>query len=278
MISFSFSLNLIYKTRQFPATLSQAFARSNMYTDIYLIDKKMKAIREKSPLSNSVLKLFAILSMLVDHTGATIVSHLRYSSSFSPEVQQFMSKAYLPMRKFGRLAFPIFCFFIVEGYFRTHDVKKYAGRLFLFALISEFPFDYALHHGQALMHKQNVYWTLLIGLLVIWCIDHYFRGMIVPSLIVLCFGMAFAWLLKTDYSYHGVFLIEVLYITRFSSFYQNACGAAYVMWYEGIPTPLSFLLTFFYNGKKGWPLKHFFYWFYPAHLMLLGMLTWVVLK
>ncbi len=250
-----------------------------MYTDIYLIDRKMKEIRAKSPLSNGVLKLIAILSMLVDHTGATIVSHLRYSTRFSPEVARFMTQIYRPMRRFGRLAFPIFCFFIVEGFFRTRNVKKYAGRLFLFALISEFPFDFALHNGQPLMAKQNVYFTLLIGLLVIWCINDCFKGMIIPSLMVMIFGMMFAWMLQTDYSYHGVFLIEVLYITRFSSFYQNACGAAYVFWYEGIPTPLSFLLTFFYNGKKGPSFgRYFFYIFYPAHLLLLGLLTWVVLK
>ena len=250
-----------------------------MYTSIYRLDRKMKSIREKSPLSTFVLKLIAIISMLVDHTGATLVSHLRYSPRVSPEIQVLMGNLYMPMRRFGRLAFPIFCFFIVEGFFRTRNVKKYAGRLFLFALLSEYPFDFALHHSQPFMHKQNVYFTLLIGLLVIWCVHEYLKGMIIPSLIVMAFGMAFAWFLRTDYSYHGVFLIELLYITRFSSFYQNACGAAYVYWYEGFPTPLSFLLTFFYSGKKG-PKggRYFFYLFYPMHLLLLGILTWIILK
>lgn len=250
-----------------------------MYTSTYLLDRKMKELRERSPLSGSVLKLFAVLSMLVDHTGATLVSHLRHTLYFegSAQAAAFLSQLYLLMRRFGRLAFPIFCFFIVEGYFRTHDVKKYAGRLFLFALISEFPFDFALHHNQPLMHKQNVYFTLLIGLLVIWAVNRWFNGMITASLITLVFGMLLAALLRTDYSYHGVFLIELLYLTRFSSLYQNACGAAYVWWYEGFPTPLSFLLTFFYSGKRGPVIGRFFYWFYPLHLLILGVITWVML-
>ena len=249
--------------------------------NLFMLDmqKRIFALRQKSPLTTYMLKLFAVVSMLVDHTGAVLVSQLRRMPSVTadPALAASLARLYRLMRRFGRLAFPIFCFFIVEGYFRTRNVKKYIMRLLLFAFISEFPFDYALHHGQPLMHKQNVYFTLVIGLIVIWAVHDVFKGMIAVDLVLMISAMFLAKFLKTDYNYHGVFLIELLYVTRFSSFYQNACGAAYMYFYEGWPTPLSFLLTYFYNGKKGRSASRFFYWFYPVHLLLLGLITYVIL-
>lgn len=53
----------------------------------------------------------------------------------------------------------------VEGYFHTHDLKKYTLRLLLFALLSEVPFD--LMYGGTWFYPvhQNVIWTLLLGIL-----------------------------------------------------------------------------------------------------------------
>ena len=240
----------------------------------------MEEFIKKYGLNAAVLKWIAIISMLVDHTAAVFVRHGLPALSWfgqNEERIRFLNKLYYCMRRFGRLAFPIFCFFIVEGYLHTRNVQKYIGRLFLFAIISEFPFDYALHNGQPLMTKQNVYFTLLIGLLVIWAVNDIFRGMLPVQLIVMISALPAAWLLRTDYSYHGVFLIEMLYITRFDRLVQNACGAAYIWLYEGLPTPASFLLTFLYNGKRGRQHKYFFYWFYPLHLLVLGLTTYVFL-
>ena len=250
-----------------------------MNTLYFTVSEKIEYIRQHSPLTTSFLKVFAMISMLVDHTGATVISHMRYSSWIAnyPWLAAHIMQIYKFTRRFGRLAFPIYCFFIVEGYFRTRDVKKYLTRLLVLAVISEFPFDYALHHGQPLMTKQNVYWTMVIGLLVIWAINDWFRGMTAVQLIIMINGMLLAKFLRTDYQYHGVFLIELLYITRFSRAIQSLCGGAYLEWYEGFPTPLSMLLTFFYNKKKGRPMKLLFYFFYPVHLMVLGIITWVIM-
>jgi len=65
----------------------------------------------------------------------------------------------------GRLAFPIFAFLAVEGYFHTRSFKRYALRMLLFAVLSEVPFD--LMYGGTVFYPvhQNVIWTLLLGLL-----------------------------------------------------------------------------------------------------------------
>lgn len=72
------------------------------------------------------------------------------------------------IRKIGRPAFPVFCFFIVEGFCHTRNVKNYAVRLGIFALISEVPFDLAIFGTPFHWGHQNVFFTLFLGLLLIW--------------------------------------------------------------------------------------------------------------
>ena len=233
--------------------------------------------RERFGVPASVLKILAVISMLIDHTGATVLRVLpRYSVVSSvPELSRLISRMYYYSRRFGRLAFPIYCFLLVEGFLHTRDVRKYAARLFIFALISEFPFDFALHHAQPFMEKQNVYFTLLIGLLVLWGVRE-LSGCIPGQLALMCMGMFLAKAMNTDYRFYGVFLIEALYILRFSRLLQCLGGGAY-MQYEKMPTPLAFIPVFLYNGKRGRQMKYFYYWFYPAHLLILGLITYYLL-
>lgn len=74
------------------------------------------------------MKLLAVCSMLVDHTAIFLYPH-------------FIAKEpYVWLRGAGRLAFPIFAFLIVNGYQKTHDVKRYLTRLVAFAAISQIPY------------------------------------------------------------------------------------------------------------------------------------------
>ncbi len=235
------------------------------------------AFREKYGLSNAVLKTFAVISMLVDHSAATVVRRIAsQANTTDPDLYRKLNRLYFYMRRFGRLAFPIFCFFIVEGFFRTRNVRKYAIRMFVFALLSEFPFDYALHHSQPFTAKQNVYFTLLIGLLVMWGVT-LMKGMLAPQAMIMALGMVTAYYLRTDYSYHGIFLIELLFVLRSLPVLQAFAGGSYMYWYESTPTQFAFIPLLFYNGKRGRQIKHLFYLFYPAHLLILGIITYEVL-
>lgn len=128
-------------------------------------------------ISGSTIKIIAIVAMLIDHIAAAVLA--RYIVSGVQEavaagtVQAWREESamlytiYNGMRDIGRLGFPIFCFLLVEGYQRTRDVKKYALRLGIFALISDIPFDLAICGTPFHFGYQNVYFTLLLGLLAL---------------------------------------------------------------------------------------------------------------
>lgn len=129
---------------------------STLYTELTNVNKRRG-------ISGSTLKLIAIITMIIDHTGATIVQKMLMINADNG----LLFGMYTVMRSIGRISFPIFCFLLVEGYLHTRNVRKYAVRLAIFAIISDIPFDLALHNTPFNFGYQNVYFTLLIGLLTL---------------------------------------------------------------------------------------------------------------
>ena len=104
----------------------------------------MNGVKKVQMLDGTTLKIIAMISMAFDHVG----------DMFFPSVMW--------PRMIGRLAMPIFSFFIAEGFAHTRDKKKYLGRLGLFALISEIPFDLAFDGRLGLGH-QNIMLTFFLA-------------------------------------------------------------------------------------------------------------------
>ena len=250
----------------------------------------------KRGISSAVLKNIAVVTMLIDHIGAVIVTRLLiqnglYEAMVNQEAYTAwmgqnggMYGIYMAMRIIGRFAFPIYCFLLVEGFQKTHNVKKYLGRIFLFALISEVPFDLALSGRPWNMQYQNVFFTLLIGLLVIVAlrlVEQRFAGTeigkkvlrVVLDIVVIVAGSALALVLKTDYSFKGILAITVLYLFRNRKKAQIWAGVIVFLLMDGLEmiAAFSFILIWFYNGTRGKQNKYFFYFFYPVHLLLLWL-------
>ncbi len=242
-------------------------------------------------LSGSTLKLIAVAAMLVDHTGAALLGRMiltgvyRITSAGPVPVADpaALYRVYQCMRGVGRLAFPIYCFLLVEGFLRTGNARKYAARLGLFALVSEVPFDLAFKARSLEFHYQNVFFTLLLGLTALMALDWarslegfpnriWQRGIrlavSVAAVFVCCLAAHF---LHTDYGARGILCIVILYLTCWNRRFQTLAGAAVFLW--EIPAPAAFIPIAFYNGRRGLRLRYVFYAFYPVHLLLLYLVS-----
>lgn len=225
-------------------------------------------------ISGSSLKLIAVVTMLIDHIAATVLARFLITGA-EGDISTGWYVLYQAMRSIGRIAFPIYCFLLVEGFIHTRSRKKYALRLFLFALVSEIPFDLAFSSKVLEFGYQNVFFTLFLGLATIMLLSEAekrqewgigLRILVFAGIIVA--GMLAAYALKTDYSYYGVMCIVVLYLFRGRRVLQVLAGCASFFWWE-LPAVLAFIPIYFYNGKRGWNIKYFFYLFYPVHLLVL---------
>lgn len=233
--------------------------------------------------TGSTLKLFALIFMLIDHIGAVILEHgvilsynrqLPYALSYSASL--LVSQIDQILRGTGRLAFPIFCFLLVEGFFHTSNRKKYTFRLFLFALISEIPFDLAFNSSLLEFSYQNVMFTLLFGLLTIWGMEK--ARFVRPLLAILpaAAGIFIGWLFQADYDWRGIILIIVLYVFYQYPVEKTIIGCLCLLW-EPLAC-LAFIPLNMYNHQKGQGMKYLFYLFYPVHLLILFCIRYAIFR
>lgn len=216
-------------------------------------------------LTGAQLKVTAMVIMLIDHCAVALVSPMAAE-------EPLWSVLYLAMRTVGRLAFPLYCFLLTEGFVHTRNRRKYLSRLILFAVISEVPFDLILFGRMFDLDGQNVFFTLSIALAAIWGLEGYGRNTLACAAVTAAGGTA-AYILRSDYGFAGVLLTVLLYLFR-NDWGRRRIGAilAGIAIYPNfmcIPF-LGFLpLVERYNGKRGMRLGLWAYWFYPAHLLIL---------
>lgn len=245
----------------------------------------------KKGWASSTLKVIAIITMLIDHTGATVLARMISRNPenfdvFGKLIMNPLTFGYYVMRAIGRLAFPIFIFLMIEGFTHTRSKLKYAGRLWLFALLSEIPFDWAFNLSEDAFRRgklvefgsQNVFFTLALGLLTIWAIDQ-LQNMKLEKILrwilqfgTIALGMAVAFALHTDYDAIGVFAIAVGYLGRNQTKEKRMVEIVIPLIFSSLLEMAAFVDVLFvhrYNGERGWNLKWVFYLFYPVHLMML---------
>lgn len=231
--------------------------------------------QSKPGLSGSVLKTFAIVTMLIDHLALFLCDQipLLQTTLFRLSISNIITTGftlYSFMRSVGRIAFPLFCFLLVEGWKHSSNRFRYGLCLLIGAIVSEYPFDLANFGGLSFKH-QNVFFTLFLGLIGLWLYDRFrdHRALQALTLIAL-FVVTF--FLKTDYSIKGVAFILLIYVAQTELPVIGFIGCVLFQ----IASFPAYLLIGFYNGERGYIkgpiLKYAFYAFYPVHLMVIYLI------
>jgi len=234
--------------------------------------------------TSASLHILAMTCMLCDHLWGTIVPGNDWLTCI------------------GRLTFPIFAFLLVEGYFHTSSLKKYMIRLLVFALISEIPFNLAMGSRVFYPIHQNVLWSFLLSLLLIhWNEKARKSGKLWKRIVVgaasVAVGAVLGLLTMVDFYHAGVLTALTFYFFRGKKWW-NYLAQLLCLWYINVEILSGFAYelhlfgtTFFlvrqgfallalipiwlYKGRQGHHSKAFrwfCYVFYPAHLLILGLL------
>lgn len=228
-------------------------------------------------MTRDAIKYLAIVAMTLDHIAYIFL-----------EPQTLLYRLFLCI---GTFTGPVMLYFLIEGYFYTHDVRGYAKRLLLFALLSQLPFSLAIGGFFG-----NMLFTLLICLGVLYVYDHVSdRGLQKLLYVLLFFASLF-----TDWNFLSVPLVLFLrpaFHPAAQGFYVDPaeqrrgmlkCVAYFIVvscltkgMFEGMTEVLGMVLGFvciarFYNGQQAKTHrkfhKYFFYIYYPAHLLVLWAL------
>ncbi|MBO7675500.1 MAG: hypothetical protein J6S63_10900 [Atopobiaceae bacterium] len=224
-------------------------------------------------LSGSALKVIAVVSMLVDHTAKRILAHYPWFVRPLYRFGQTDVSWYVLSESFGRIAFPIFCFLLVEGFVHTHDRRRYGINLLIFALVSEPIFDLCRMLTPFDPTYQNVFVTLFVSYLGLCALEGLrdrpaLRAGAVVGLALVSMGSL------CDYGPRGYAMVLMLYALRDQPVIKTALGCCITTstWRAG----LAFVPINLYNGQRGFirgpVLKYAFYAFYPLHLFVLWQL------
>ena len=235
-------------------------------------------------LSAAALHIIAMALMLMDHLWATLLP-----------AQDWLTCA-------GRLAFPIFAFMTVEGYFHTRNLKRYALRLLLFALLSEVPFD--LMYGGTWFYPvhQNVIWTLLMALMIIHLLENVRKKhrqwvYLLVCVLMVPVSLALGTLCMVDYYGAGVLTVLIFYFFHGRKWWCLAGQLAALYWVNvellgGLMYPvellgmdieicqqglalLALIPIWLYRGRQGYhskPFQYICYAFYPVHMLILVLI------
>lgn len=225
-------------------------------------------------LNTYELKWIAVITMLIDHIGYAF-----YNTIPLP--------LYQLLRSIGRIAFPIYCFLLVEGFFHTRDQKKYMLRLLVFALISEIPFDLCRKGAIFAPNDQNVFLTLFLGFACLYLIDNYLVFERIQFALIVLFAVT-ANLLYTDYGAVGICTIVCFYLRSKNPDLKEKplgllmCFIPLLAYAIEEPIPYLFVILAaiplsLYNGQKGPSMKYFFYLIYPGHMCLFLLLQYLKL-
>ena len=241
-------------------------------------------------LSGNALKVIAIIAMTIDHLAWVGIE----------TYEQAETTLQIFLHIIGRLTAPMMIFFVAEGYYHTHDFRRYLRRLMILAVVSHFAFCYFNMSGfnpfdNLLFNATSIAWPLMWGLILlkVWDMERLQIGKSAMRLavwhkvaitLVACLltftsdwscaaPLAILMVGRSRGNFHKqmlwLMLIISLYAVAFFIFHSHVYGMVHLACWLVVP------LLSLYNGQRGrcrW-LGKFFYYYYPAHMALIGLLA-----
>lgn len=233
-------------------------------------------IVKKHGLNSNQIKLIAIIAMTIDH-----ITWLLF-----PGCQKIWWV--MGLHVIGRLTAPIMWFFIAEGFYYTKNVKKYILRLFVFAVISHFAYNFAggiPFIPEGFFNQTSVMWSLAwaVVLMLIFTTEKLQQWIKIVLIILICcitfpsdwstiaaMCPVFLYLNRNDFKKQSfaMFIWVLIYAIVYFLFIDKMYGILQMC------TLLSLPILKKYNGQRGqWKgMKWFFYLYYPAHLFIIGII------
>lgn len=226
-------------------------------------------------LNSNTLKIIAILAMTIDHFTWTFFPGLNHTWYV------------LLLHIIGRITAPIMWYFIAEGYHYTKNVKKYMLRLFIFAILSHFAYCFAFGISfvpKSIFNSTGIIWSFFWAVVLLYFddkrnISDFKRNLLTIFIFLItfpsdwsCLSVLAIFLIKKNrdnfkYQCLSIFICTLMYSVVYFIFIDKVYGVLQLF------TFLSFPILSLYNGKKGsLNLKWLFYYYYPIHLIIIGIL------
>lgn len=239
---------------------------------------------EKKYLGNGFtgnqIKVFAIIAMAIDHVTDVFVpgySHIWWV---------------VLLHIIGRLAAPTMWFMVVEGYRHTHNLKKYITRLFVFAIISHFAYNFCfgipfIPFQTTVLNQTSVIWALAWGVVALYVNDEekcnlksWQRSLITFGICIISFPADWSCIavlcIIAINKHYGNLKLQIKQILIYISWYVLIWCLCVDVVYGLIQFCVVIVVPFImnYNGKRGtWKgMKWFFYAFYVGHLVICGIM------
>lgn len=241
----------------------------------------LQNIREKG-LNANQLKVIAITAMTLDHLTWTLFPG--YNTEWFAILFHII----------GRLTAPIMWFFIAEGYHYTHDIKKYAARLFLLAAVSHFAYNFCfgipfIPFQTTPFNQTGVVWSLAWGLVLLYIHDQkpwkpWLKILITILVCVITFpsdhsciaamAILYIGLYRGNFKKQMTWMMIWTFIYALVFFFFIDKVYAIIQLFNCLTIPLLLL----YNGKRGTMkgIGKLFYIYYPLHLAVCGAIRVVL--
>jgi len=217
------------------------------------------------------IKIIALVAMVVDHIGLF----------FYPDI--------VVLRMIGRISFPLFAWLVANGAYHTRNMNGYIVRLFVFAVITQWPYLLVRHQINPFFFGFNPLFDLFLGLVAIKAIRQVSVKWKKVAIVTACALVAN--LFGVEYGFMGVLSVVFFYLyfndkkkmavaqtlvyiipylaKVLSPFFVGGLAHVDISRYCEPLGLLSLLMIFLYNGKQGVKMKYFFYFFYPLQFAVI---------